>query len=208
MEEYEEEMKKLAAKLMWLMLASLNITKEDIEWADRKAEIPDRSAVLQLNYYPACPDPDRAMGMAAHTDSTILTIIYQSNTSGLQVLNEGTSWVTVPAIPGGLVVNVGDLLHILSNGYYISALHRALVNRDKARFSIPYFYGPPPEAQVSPLPKLVSPKDPPRYRAVNWTEFLGIKAKHFNNGLSSIRICTSQTDLVAANGDDSNAEVA
>lgn len=78
----------------------------------------------------------------------------------------------------------------------------------QARFSIPYFYGPPPEAQVSPLPKLVSPKDPPRYRAVNWTEFLGIKAKHFNNGLSSIRICTSQTDLVAANGDDSNAEVA
>ncbi|XP_031256858.1 gibberellin 3-beta-dioxygenase 1-like [Pistacia vera] len=211
MEEYEKEMKKSAEKLMWLMLGSLNITMEDIEWADPKGNIPDEFAVLHMNYYPACPNPDRAMGMAAHSDSTILTILHQNNTAGLQVLKKGTGWVAVPTNPGGLVVIVGDLLQILSNGSYISALHRAVVNRDKPRFSLPYFYGPPARAQVSPLPKLVGPSDPPLYRPITWSEFLGIKAKHFNNALSSIRICTSPpNEVVAANGDNNtnSAEVA
>uniref|UniRef100_A0A5B7BWC3 gibberellin 3beta-dioxygenase n=1 Tax=Davidia involucrata TaxID=16924 RepID=A0A5B7BWC3_DAVIN len=188
-EEYEKEMKQLAGRLMWLMLGSLNITKEDVKWAGPKGDFKGASGVLQLNSYPACPDPDRAMGLAAHTDSTLLTILHQNNTSGLQVLREGTGWVTVPPLPGTLVVNVGDLLHILSNGLYPSVLHRAVVNRTRHRLSIAYLYGPPASVQISPLSKLVDPSHPPLYRPVTWSEYLGTKAKHFNKALSSVRLC-------------------
>ncbi|GFQ02982.1 gibberellin 3-beta-dioxygenase 1 [Phtheirospermum japonicum] len=78
-EEYQKATKALAGRLMWLMLGWLGITEEDnVKWAE------NGSSAMQLNSYPACPDPDRAMGLAAHTDSTILTILHQSNTSGLQ----------------------------------------------------------------------------------------------------------------------------
>ncbi|CAB4303224.1 unnamed protein product [Prunus armeniaca] len=195
-EEYEKEMKRLAGRLMWLMLGSLGISMEDVKWAGPKGDFRDASAALQLNSYPACPDPDRAMGLAAHTDSTLLTILYQNNTSGLQVLREGTGWVTVPPLPGALVVNVGDLIHILSNGLYPSVLHRAVVNRSRHRLSIAYLYGPPDSVQISPLSKLLGPSQPPLYRPITWNEYLGTKAKHFNKALSSVRLCAPLNALV------------
>ncbi|XP_061981005.1 gibberellin 3-beta-dioxygenase 1-like [Populus nigra] len=202
-EEHEKEMQKLARRLTWLMLGSLGITKKDLNWAGPKGESKEGGAALQLNSYPACPDPDLAMGLAAHTDSTLLTILYQNNTSGLQVLKEGIGWVTVPPIPGGLVVNVGDLLHILSNGLYPSVLHRAVVNRTKHRLSIAYLYGPPSSVQISPIQKLVGPNHPPLYRPITWNEYLVAKAKHFNKALSSVRICAPLNGLVDVNDHNS-----
>ncbi|XP_030464475.1 gibberellin 3-beta-dioxygenase 1-like [Syzygium oleosum] len=188
-EEYQKEMKQLAGRLMWLMLGSLGLTKEDIKWSGPKGEFTGAVAALQLNSYPACPDPDRAMGLAAHTDSTLLTILYQNNTSGLQVLKEGSGWITVPPLSGALVVNVGDLFHILSNGLYPSVLHRAMVNRTEQRLSVAYLYGPPSWVQVSPLPELIDCNHPPLYKPVTWSEYLGTKAKHFNKALSLVRLC-------------------
>ncbi|XP_065867513.1 gibberellin 3-beta-dioxygenase 1-like [Euphorbia lathyris] len=187
-EEYQTEMQKLAARLMWSMLSPLGITMEDLKWAGPNGDFPDASAALQLNYYPACPDPDKAMGLAAHTDSTLLTILSQNSTSGLQVFKEETGWVTVPPVSGGLIINVGDLLQVLSNGLYTSVCHRAMVNRTKLRLSMAYLYGPPSNVSISPLMKLLGPTQPPLYRSVTWTEYLSIRAKLFKDALASLRI--------------------
>ncbi|GAV77671.1 2OG-FeII_Oxy domain-containing protein, partial [Cephalotus follicularis] len=109
---------------------------------------------LQLNYYPACPDPERAMGLAAHTDSTLVTIVYQTSTSGLQVLKDGVGWVTVPPVDDVLVANLGDLLHMLSNGSYPIMLHRAMVNRNKDRISVAYFSDHPMGSKSHPSQNL------------------------------------------------------
>lgn len=204
-EQYEEKMKKLAGKLMWLMLASLGISMEDVEWAGPKGHFDGASAALQLNSYPTCPDPDRAMGLAAHTDSTLLTILYQNRISGLQVFREGSGWVTVPPLSGGFVINVGDLFHILSNGLYPSVLHRVLVNRIQPRLSVAYLYGPPSSVKISPHPKLVGPSSPPLYRPVTWNEYLGTKAKHFNKALSSVRLCAPKNGLFDVNESHNNS---
>ncbi|CAI0474484.1 unnamed protein product [Linum tenue] len=195
-EEYDKQMQNLAQTLMWLMLGSLGITKEDLNWANNNSNSTTTNprAAIQLNHYPACPDPDRAMGLAPHTDSTLVTILHQSNTSGLQVLRAGggtAGWVTVPPIRGGLVVHIGDLLHILSNGLCPSVVHRAVVNRDRNRISIAYLHGPPSNVRISPVQKLVGPSQPQMYRAVTWTEYLGTKAKHFDKALSSVRLCAA-----------------
>ncbi|XP_042519117.1 gibberellin 3-beta-dioxygenase 1-like [Macadamia integrifolia] len=196
MEEYEKKMKQLARRLLWLMMESLGINKEDIKWAGPTGDLGDACAALQLNSYPACPEPNRAMGLAAHTDSTLLTVLYQNSTSGLQVLREGAGWVTVPPLAGGLVVNVGDLLHILSNGQYQTVLHRVVVNCTHHRLSIAYLYGPPTNVQISPLSRLVQPSQPPLFRPVTWTEYLRAKAKHFNKTLSLVRLCSPLHGLV------------
>ncbi|KAI3814980.1 hypothetical protein L1987_14630 [Smallanthus sonchifolius] len=194
-EEYKKEMNKLAQRLMSLILGSLGVTMDDVKWACLQGS----SSALQLNSYPACPDPDRAMGLAAHTDSTLLTILHQNNTSGLQAYKEGIGWVTVPPIRSALVVNVGDLLHILSNGLYTSVLHRAKVNRTQHRLSVAYLYGPPSNIQISPLSKLTDKGHPPLYRPVTWSEYLGAKAKHFNKALSSVRLCAPLNGFADAN---------
>lgn len=202
-------MKKLAGELMWLMLGSLGITADDVKWANPKSGAEGGScAALQLNSYPACPDPGRAMGLAAHTDSTILTILYQSNISGLQVLREGSNrWVTVPPHPGALVVHVGDLMHILSNGLYPSVLHRAVVNRTQHRLSIAYLYGPPSSVKISPFPKLVDQCHPQLYRPITWSEYLGTKAKHFDKALTSVRLCAPRSNGFVDTNDHNSVQV-
>lgn len=191
-------MNKLANTLMWLILGSLGITMGDIKW-----ELKEACPAIQLNSYPSCPDPDRAMGLAAHTDSTLFTILHQNNTSGLQVQKEGIGWVTVPPIPGTLVVNVGDLIHILSNGLYSSVLHRAMVNRTQHRLSIAYLFGPPSNVKISPLSKLIDNVHPPLYRPVTWSEYLGTKAKYFNKALLFVRLCAPMNGLVDVNDTNS-----
>ncbi|KAI4381946.1 hypothetical protein MLD38_007961 [Melastoma candidum] len=189
---YEEEMKRLAGKLMWLMLEALGIrhhSEDDVTWAGPSGDFPGASAALQMNSYPACPDPDQAMGLAAHTDSTLLTILLQNDTAGLQVMKrDGSGWVTIPPIDGALVVNVGDLLHILTNGTYPSVVHRVFVTRNAHRRSIAYLYGPPSGIKIAPLPVLTGPGRPPLYRPVTWGEYLGMKAKHFDKALTSVRL--------------------
>ncbi|KAJ4915884.1 Gibberellin 3-beta-dioxygenase 1 [Raphanus sativus] len=186
-EEYEEQMQTLASKLMWLSLTSLGVSEEDIKWATANPDLNWAQSALQLNHYPVCPEPDRAMGLAAHTDSTLLTILHQNNTAGLQVFRDDLGWVTVPPVPGSLVVNVGDLFHILSNGLFKSVLHRARVNQTRSRFSVAFLWGPQSDIKISPVPKLVSPVESPLYRSVTWTEYLRTKATHFNEALSMIR---------------------
>ncbi|XP_051134780.1 gibberellin 3-beta-dioxygenase 1 [Andrographis paniculata] len=189
-EAYKKEMKELAGKLMWLMLGSLGITSDDIKWGGAGA-----GAAVQMNSYPACPEPERAMGLAAHTDSTILTILHQSNTSGLQVLREGSGrWTTVAPAAGALVVHVGDLMHILSNGVFPSVVHRAVVNRARHRLSVAYLYGPPAHVKISPAAKVVDERRPALYRAISWSEYLGTKAKHFDKALTALRLCECECD--------------
>lgn len=109
MEEYKKEMKAVCVRIMWLMLASLGITKKDLDWAGPNGDFDGSWTTLQLNWYPPCPDPNRAIGLVAHSDSPILTVLYPSNTSGLQILREhGTQahWVTIGPVPDSFVVNV------------------------------------------------------------------------------------------------------
>ncbi|KAM1064143.1 hypothetical protein ACFX2A_028819 [Malus domestica] len=188
-EEFEKEIKKLASRLMWLMLASLGISKDDVEWDGPKGDDQNASAVFQFNSYPSCPDPDRTLGLVPHTDSSLVSIVHQSNIDGLQVFREGTGWFTIQPVPGALVVNVGDLMSILSNGLYSSVLHRVLVKRAQHRISLVYHYGPPAAVKIAPLEKLFGPSHPPLYPPVtNWNEYISTKAKLKGKALPSLRL--------------------
>lgn len=183
MEEYQKKMKELSERLLLLILKSLGVN-----WPQSTADSPGglgSCTALQLNYYPSCPDPARAMGLAAHTDSFLLTVLHQvTSTPGLQVLKEGVGWVRVEPRPGALVVNVGDMLHIMSNALFPSVLHRVAVDKTSHRMSIAYFYGPPVDYRVSPIPRGA----PLQFRPVTVGEYIEMKAKNLEGALSRIRV--------------------
>ncbi|KAJ4837585.1 hypothetical protein Tsubulata_009691 [Turnera subulata] len=187
MDEYQKQLKALTERIIGLLFKSLGLTQDDVKWLKPKNGSITSQAVLQLNSYPVCPDPGHAMGLAPHTDTTLLTLLYQSNTSGLEVLDDSNGWVTVQPLPGALVVNIGDLMHIISNGRFKSVLHKAVVNQTHHRISLAYFYGPPMDAKVSPAMKLVDPDHPPLYRPVTWKGYLDAKKKDFYKALGSIK---------------------
>lgn len=188
MERYQKEMKTLAERVARLIFRSLSINSgEEISWLGSSSI--NVSTALQLNSYPSCPDPNQAMGLAPHTDTSLLTILHQSQTiNGLQIFRDGVGWLPISPLPGALFVNVGDLFHLISNARFSNVLHRVVVNGTRQRLSFAYFYGPPTEFVMSPLCKGLNSGQVPLYRSVAVKDYVSLKAKHLDNALSIIRI--------------------
>jgi len=109
------------------------------------------SQLRLIHYEPAAPGED-TMGIGAHTDYECLTILH-ATAPGLEVMNGAGQWVQAPPIPGALVVNIGDLLEVWSNGLFVSTSHRVVpVTAD--RYSFPLFFTVDYETRVEPLPHL------------------------------------------------------
>lgn len=187
MNNYDEAIKGLSRKILSMMITSLGLIDDDVKWYTLNTNSTGTDRLLQLNSYPICPEPNQAMGLAAHTDSSLVTLLYQSNTVGLQVYRDRVGWINVEPISGAIVVNAGDLLQILSNGIFKSALHRAVVNFIQHRISVALFLGPSKDVDIFPPMKLVKHGELPLYRSVTWKEYLNVKSKYFNESLNQIR---------------------
>ncbi|BAT78212.1 Gibberellin 3-beta-dioxygenase [Vigna angularis] len=180
MENYQKEMNTLAESLTEMVFDVLEISEEKRKWMGAS----DLRMALQLNFYPSCPEPSRAMGLAPHTDTSIFTIVHVKE-SGLQLMKEG-KWINVQPPPDTLLVHAGDFLHMMSNGRFCSPLHRVVPTVSKKRCSIAYFYSPPTDYVVSP--SVTGDLDAARFRDVTVMEYIGIKAEKFGESLSVISI--------------------
>lgn len=74
------------------------------------------------------------------------------------------------------------IMKVLSNDRYKSVLHRAVVNCDKERISIPTFYCPSPDAVIGPAPQLTDTDSSTHYRNFFYSEYY---EKFWNRGLTT-----------------------
>ena len=69
---------------------------------------------------------------------------------GLQVKAKDGSWVDVPPINGTLIVNVGDVAEIWTNGFCRSVMHRVAKPTTRDRYSVATFVDPCLECIIVP----------------------------------------------------------
>ncbi|XP_065877144.1 protein SRG1-like [Euphorbia lathyris] len=161
LETYCTETKRVAMEMLCHMAEAL---KMDVK--EMRELFNDGVQSMRMNYYPPCPEPDKAIGFAPHSDADALTILFQlDETQGLQIRKDG-KWLPIRPLPNAFVVNIGDIMEIVSNGVYKSIEHRATVNSEKERLSIATFYSSKLDAVLGPANSLIGPHNPPIFTQV------------------------------------------
>ncbi len=116
---------------------------------------PEAHHLLKIIRYPGRADDDR-QGVGAHKDSGFVTVLLQDSQAGLQVQG-GHGWIDAPPVEGTVVVNIGEILELASNGYLKANVHRVVSPAGGAeRLSIAFFLGARLDATV---PVLALPPD-------------------------------------------------
>ncbi|CAF2131314.1 unnamed protein product [Brassica napus] len=171
LERYSTEVKSVAKILLANMARALKIKPEEILEELFDDELGQK---MKMNYYPPCPEPDQVIGVTPHSDATGLSILLQVNeVEGLQIKKDG-KWVTVKPLPNAFVVNIGDMLEIITNGTYKSIEHRGVVNSEKERLSVAAFHNMGMGKVVGPLRSLVERQKGALFRSVTIEEFLKV----------------------------------
>jgi isopenicillin N synthase-like dioxygenase len=144
-------MRTLADALMRGIAAGLGLPAD---WFEQHLT-SDPTVLFRIFHYPALPDNADAdeWGVGEHTDYGLLTLLAQDTHGGLQVRTPAGAWLDVPAEPGVLVCNIGDMLDRLTGGRYRSTPHRVRpTSAPEGRLSFPLFLDPSWDAEVEPLP--------------------------------------------------------
>jgi isopenicillin N synthase-like dioxygenase len=114
-----------------------------------------RETLLRPIHYPPLIQTESvgAIRAAAHEDINLITLLPAATAVGLEIQDNQANWYEVPSDRGELVVNVGDMLQMASQGYYRSTTHRVInpSSRDArtSRFSMPLFLHPRPEVVLA-----------------------------------------------------------
>lgn len=167
--EWDKEAVKIGEELMGLLCEGLGVKK------DRLKELSCLDGrVMAAHYYPFCPQPELTKGLTPHTDPGVLTVLVQNEMTGLQVKFD-EDWVDLEPIPGAIVINIGDILQIMSNDIYKSVEHRVLANSfQEPRVSVAIFLNPGQrENSFGPFPELISDEKPAVYREFKYTDYMG-----------------------------------
>ncbi|CAB79120.1 gibberellin 20-oxidase-like protein [Arabidopsis thaliana] len=159
MEKFASESEALA-----YMLAEVLAEKSGQNSSFFKENCVRNTCYLRMNRYPPCPKPSEVYGLMPHTDSDFLTILYQDQVGGLQLIKDNR-WIAVKPNPKALIINIGDLFQAWSNGMYKSVEHRVMTNPKVERFSTAYFMCPSYDAVIE------CSSDRPAYRNFSFREF-------------------------------------
>lgn len=113
----------------------------------------DRAWMAKLAHYVGGVAEAGAQGVGSHADYGFITLLLQDEVGGLEVRPHGQDeWLPVEPIPGALVVNLGEMLEVATDGYLMATIHRVQSPPEGVdRYSVPFFHSPRLDAVIEPV---------------------------------------------------------
>ncbi|NNH78281.1 isopenicillin N synthase family oxygenase [Acinetobacter sp. ANC 5380] len=159
--QYYQNLRGISQQIFRCFALALGVNEDFFD-----AKITEAPSQLRLIHYPYNPEVKDAEGIGAHTDYECFTLLLPT-APGLQVLNKQGEWIDIPLIENTLVMNIGDMMEILSNGKYLATKHRVKKVCEE-RYSFPLFCACNYDTVIEPIVET----DAPRYSALIGGEHL------------------------------------
>ena len=137
---------------VFLQAAAMHLGLPARTFADMAVE---SDTIVRVLYYPPVGDKaiTGAVRSAAHEDINLITLLSGATSEGLELLLRDGTWMPVHTGFDTIVVDSGDMLQNVTNGFYKSTTHRVVNPKDAGaeRFSMPCFIHPRREVDLTPL---------------------------------------------------------
>ncbi|PQZ89571.1 2OG-Fe(II) oxygenase [Arthrobacter sp. MYb227] len=153
--DWAELMQRVGAELLAALSIGLGLPEDYFAHAFS----PDPAWMGKLVHYVGgglVPEAGN-QGVGTHADYGFITLLLQDSVGGLEVQPYGQQeWLAVEPIDGALVVNLGEMLEVATNGYLMATIHRVTAPPAGVdRYSVPFFYSPRLDSVIDqvPLPK-------------------------------------------------------
>lgn len=105
LDQYSLELKRVSSILVKTMARCLGVEALTDMFIDGLQS-------MRMNYYPACRQTNKVLGLSPHSDAVGLTLLLQVNqVQGLQIKKNG-AWMPIKPLPGAFIVNIGDILEV------------------------------------------------------------------------------------------------
>ncbi|KAH8925808.1 Clavaminate synthase-like protein [Atractiella rhizophila] len=170
--DYWRELGDLAKRITPFLALALDLEPEYFQ-----TRLKHPNAVLRLIHYP--PQENRidesCIGIGAHHDYEIITILHQGDIPALQILDADNRWIGAPIIPGTFICNLGDQLARWTNETFKSTLHRVINRSGKERYSLPFFYAADYDVPLDVIPSCVSDANPQKYPTILAGEYMRMR---------------------------------
>lgn len=110
-------------------------------------------SMLRVLHYPPVEAGQDVLRAAPHEDINLLTILPAADGPGLEIRRQNGEWMEVPNRPEQVLVNIGDMLQEITDGWLPSTTHQVATPTQQSltagRMSLPLFLHPRPEVVLS-----------------------------------------------------------
>ncbi|PON89441.1 Isopenicillin N synthase [Trema orientale] len=166
-QSYSEQLSELDQIIRRMILESLGVEKYLEE------HMESTNYLLRVMKYKGPQTTETKLGLNAHTDKNIVTILYQNQIEGLEVQTKNDKWISVKPSPDSFIAMIGDSLYAWANGRLHSPYHRVMMTGNEARYSAGLFSIPKAGYIVKAPEELVDDDHPLLFKPFDHVEFLG-----------------------------------
>ncbi|XP_056455623.1 uncharacterized protein LOC130389719 [Gadus chalcogrammus] len=145
---FYQRCRQLSLRVLRVMAISLGLEPEVFLHAHRHIGGEKNGTTLRSLYYPPVNSElvkEGQLRCGEHSDYGSITLVFQGQAGGLQVLSTSGEYIPAPCIPGTVLINIADLMQRWTSDHFISAIHRVLLppaGDSSTRQSLAFFVQP------------------------------------------------------------------
>ncbi|KAK8525003.1 hypothetical protein V6N13_015997 [Hibiscus sabdariffa] len=166
-QSYAKELRELDQMIRRMILEIFQLEKYMEEHMDSSEYL------LKVMKYKGPRTSEPQVGLGAHTDMDLVTILYQNEVNGLGLQSSSTGeWIDWVPSKDSFIVTIGESLHAWLNGRLKATYHRVMLNGDKPRYSVGLFTVPKAGYMIRAPEELVDEAHPLLYKPFDYAELL------------------------------------